>query len=91
MCRCCAAGMTADGKPVFDCSDLSVHHIEPLSERFDLRLDDDNLITLCPYHHEQAERDNIDRNILHKIAMTPPGTMGAVFMNASTPTAGKDK
>lgn len=32
-----------------------VHHITSLAKDFDLRLDDDNLITLCRSHHEQAE------------------------------------
>lgn len=38
---------------------LSVHHIIPLAADFGRRLDDDNLITLCRYHHEQAEKRNI--------------------------------
>ena len=32
-----------------------VHHIVPLAEDFEMRLDDENLITLCRTHHEQAE------------------------------------
>lgn len=35
---------------------LSVHHAEPLSEAYELRLDNNNLITLCEKHHELAER-----------------------------------
>ena len=38
---------------------LSVHHIIPLAVDFDKRLDDDNLITLCRFHHERAERGQI--------------------------------
>ena len=44
---------------------LSVHHIEPLEERYDLRLDDSNLITLCSHHHELAEGGKINRKLLH--------------------------
>lgn len=49
-------------------SDLSVHHITPLVEDFDRRLDDNNLITLCRYHHEQAERGTIKAADLKRLA-----------------------
>lgn len=45
-------------------SSLSVHHIVPLKERFDLRLDDSNLITLCRNCHEEAESGLISTNEL---------------------------
>lgn len=49
-CRVCAhAGIICT-------EDLSVHHIIPIAKDYDKRLDEDNLITLCRYHHEQAER-----------------------------------
>lgn len=51
---------------------LSVHHIEPLAERWDLRLEDGNLITCCNNHHERAERGEYDREFLHGLAETPP-------------------
>ena len=44
--------------------DIEVHHIEPLREAYDLRLEDDNLISLCKYHHELAEKGEIHKNIL---------------------------
>lgn len=44
--------------------DLSVHHIVPLEEDFDLRDDLDNLITLCSSHHAEAERGDISRSAL---------------------------
>ena len=44
--------------------DIEVHHIEPLREAYDLRLEDDNLISLCKYHHELAEKGEIPKNIL---------------------------
>lgn len=49
-------------------NNISVHHIEPLSQAWDKRMDDDNLITLCGYHHEEAEKGNISRRILKQIA-----------------------
>lgn len=52
---------------------LSVHHIEPLAQRWDLRLDEDNLLTLCDGHHAQAERGAYQRELLHELAKAPPG------------------
>lgn len=51
------------------CSDnLSVHHITPLASDFSRRLDDDNLITLCGYHHEAAEKGDIPAEYLRTLA-----------------------
>lgn len=46
---------------------LSVHHIVPLKKSFQLRLADDNLITLCDVHHEQAEKGAISAKELRSI------------------------
>ncbi len=43
---------------------IEVHHIVPIHESFDNRLDDFNLISLCREHHEQAETGKIDRDYL---------------------------
>lgn len=51
----------------YNYSNLEVHHIVPLKEDFDKRLDDDNLITLCEEHHEKAERGEISRKYLQAI------------------------
>lgn len=53
-------------------SSLSVHHIVPLSEDFDRRLDDNNLITLCSACHERAECGDIERAELCDLAGLPP-------------------
>ena len=53
-------------------SDVEVHHITPLNEDYDLRLDNDNLICLCRYHHELAEKGQISRDLLKKLACLPP-------------------
>ena len=47
--------------------ELEVHHIIPLEEDYNKRLDSDNLITLCRYHHELAEKGEISREELQKI------------------------
>ena len=66
LCRCCIANIfnTTD---IFNFSKLEVHHIVPLEEDYSRRLDDDNLITLCCYHHKLAEDNVIPRVILNKL------------------------
>lgn len=49
---------------------LEVHHIVPIEEDYDKRLDNDNLITLCSFHHKMAERGDIPREEL--IKLIPP-------------------
>ena len=66
MCRLCAIGY--GGAPIEYVHDVSVHHIEPLSTAWELRLDDDNLICLCGRHHELAESGKISAEYLKKIA-----------------------
>lgn len=52
---------------IYNSNYLEVHHIVPLNENYDLRLDELNLITLCRYHHELAEKRIISREELIKI------------------------
>ena len=66
VCRVCLANK----RITQDC--LSVHHIVPLVENFELRLDDSNLITLCGKHHELAESGLISREELSDLAATNP-------------------
>ena len=67
LCRSCLAEkhLTSDG--------LSVHHIIPLKNNFNLRLDEENLITLCTLHHEQAEKGEIPADTLKKLI--PPTSL----------------
>lgn len=46
---------------------VEVHHITPIEEDYNRRLDNDNLISLCSYHHKMAEKGDIPRDILYKI------------------------
>ena len=62
---CLCVTCKAKGKYIYD--DLSCHHIEPLEERFDLRLEDSNLITLCGQCHELAESGEINITYLHSL------------------------
>lgn len=66
MCRLCAIGY--GNKPVEYVSDISVHHIVPLAVDYNLRLNDDNLISLCDYHHELAENGKIPVDLLKNLA-----------------------
>ena len=50
---------------------LQVHHIIPMREDFEKRNDIENLITLCPYHHNLAENGEISIDELQKIVSTP--------------------
>ena len=69
MCRLCEAERAARR---YNPDRLSVHHIEPISEAWGLRLKDDNLITLCDKHHDQAERGRYSRKKLHELAEVSP-------------------
>ncbi len=65
----------------YNYKDLQVHHIIPIREEWDKRLEDTNLITLCPYHHKLAEIGNIKRDELLKIVIEqenniPPTLIG---------------
>lgn len=65
LCRVCLE------EKMFTYDNIEVHHIVPIAEDYDKRLDDDNLICLCAYHHSVAERGEIERDRLR--GMVPPG------------------
>ncbi|MDE5620336.1 MAG: HNH endonuclease [Ruminococcus sp.] len=56
--------LTSDG--------LSVHHIIPLKNNYELRLSDKNLITLCSIHHKLAEKGEIPAEALVNIIAPLP-------------------
>lgn len=56
-----------ENQPRYVYTNLEVHHIIPISEAWDLRLDDSNLITLSEEYHEKAERGEISREYLQAI------------------------
>lgn len=61
LCQVCKA----NGRYTYN--NIEVHHIVPIVEDFERRLDDDNLITLCQEHHEKAERGEISKEYLYEI------------------------
>ncbi len=54
LCRVCIANLYYTTY-VYNYNKLEVHHIISIEQDYDKRLDDDNLITLCSYHHRLAE------------------------------------
>ena len=51
-------------KNQYENNKLSVHHIIPIHEDYNKRLDNNNLITLCDMHHQMAEDGYIPRDEL---------------------------
>ena len=46
---------------------LEVHHIVKVSASEEGKLQDENLITLCRYHHEMAEKKMISKEELYSL------------------------
>ena len=61
-CLCCKAKLIGTVHEI-ETHDLSVHHITPIKEAYDLRLDESNLITVCEIHHELCESGDIPRDV----------------------------
>lgn len=61
LCRVCLDEGRYNGK------DIQVHHIVPMAVDWNKRIDLDNLITLCPAHHELAECGEIPAERLRRI------------------------
>lgn len=51
----------------YNMNELSVHHNIPINEDYNRRLDNDNLITVCSYHHKMCECGEIPREVVQKI------------------------
>lgn len=52
---------------IYNYDKLEVHHIVPVNEDYERRLDNDNLITLCNFHHKMAEVGKIPREELKNL------------------------
>lgn len=61
LCEVCKA----DG--VYTYEGLEVHHIEKLKDKPTKLLDDDNLITLCVFHHKMADNGMLEASYLRKL------------------------
>lgn len=71
LCRVCETNLYNTVQQ-FNYSELDVHHIEKLNDNFDKRLDNDNLITLCRYHHKLADDGKIPKELLYELINNPP-------------------
>mgnify|MGYP002855785077 CR=1 FL=1 len=70
VCRLCLTGRyTPDKRPCIVTQGLSVHHIVPLENDYDYRLENDWLITLCESCHELAEAGKVSAEYLHSLAV----------------------
>lgn len=67
LCQICMRLTGLDINP-YSKQNVSVHHIIGLQQDFDKRLDNDNLITLCEYHHKQADSGKISVQEMMRIA-----------------------
>ena len=66
LCQACIRELEGT-KVKYNSSLLSVHHAISIKQDGSRWLDDDNLITLCAYHHDQAEKGKIKYPIIKKI------------------------
>ena len=66
LCKVCEA-MLYNTIRQFNSEGIEVHHITPLAEDQSKRLDNDNLITLCQYHHKLADAGQIPRELLREL------------------------
>ncbi len=72
LCRVCENNLYNTIRQI-NYKSLEVHHIIPINEDYNKRLDNDNLITLCTYHHHMADRGEIPKKELQSIIDSPPG------------------
>ena len=66
MCLCCKAQLVGTDR-VIETDSISVHHIVPIEENFELRLEETNLISVCSVHHEMCEANKITRDMQRKL------------------------
>ena len=66
LCRVCRLNLY-DTVKQYNNTNLEVHHIVPLEVNDTKAFDNDNLITLCHYHHELAESKTIPQEELLRI------------------------
>lgn len=66
LCQICIRNLYGTFKQYnYDC--LSVHHAIPINVDFDKRLDNDNLIAVCKYHHDMCESGEIPYEVVRSI------------------------
>ncbi|MGL5149724.1 MAG: HNH endonuclease [Clostridium sp.] len=68
ICQVCIRKEYFNPNGKYEFNHLEVHHIVPYKEDESKFYEDDNLVTLCKFHHEMAEDGEIPRNYLINIA-----------------------
>lgn len=63
LCRVCLANLY-NTMNWLNYKTVEVHHITPINEDYSKRLDNDNLISLCSFHHHMADNGEIPREVL---------------------------
>lgn len=66
LCQCCIRQFHNTIRQ-YNYDDLSVHHIISIAKDESKKLDNDNLITLCRFHHGESEKGAISIDVLLKI------------------------
>lgn len=66
LCQICIRDLYYTDK-IYNFNDIQVHHNIPINEDYNKRLDNNNLISLCPYHHKLAEDKTISRKEIQDI------------------------
>nr|DAY18881.1 MAG TPA: NinG recombination protein [Caudoviricetes sp.] len=66
LCQACIRDLEGT-KVKYNSKMLSVHHAIAIHKDYSRRLDNDNLLTLCAYHHDQAEKGKIKYQIIKNI------------------------
>lgn len=66
LCQICIRDLYYTDK-IYNFDDIQVHHNVPINENWNKRLDNNNLISLCPYHHKLAEGRLISRKEIQNI------------------------
>ena len=67
LCQICSRKIYPIHRYQYVYDNLEVHHAIKIKDRPDLALENSNLITLCEYHHEMAEKGVISLEIIQKI------------------------
>ena len=66
LCRVCIANLY-NTMNWLNYQSVEVHHITPINENYNQRLDNDNLISLRSYHHHMADNNEIPREVLYDL------------------------
>ena len=80
LCVLCRLGLCCFDDRFLYNSKVEVHHITPLIEDWSKRLDNDNLISLCKYHHKLAESGIISRQKLRDLIPKSNSNTAPVYL-----------